>query len=89
MNFLIDQLARQAGASLESRAVNTPASLMLTDEQAITMFAELLRSEIRQKLKQQLDNIPMSDMSEWQLGRHRGIQKCIETVDTLFRANFE
>jgi hypothetical protein len=87
MNPLIDQLARQAGACLLSRAVSTPPSLMLTDEQSITLFAELLRAEIRQKLEQHIDNIPMSDMSDWQLGRRRGIQKCLDTVDTLFRSN--
>ena len=85
MNNLIRNLAERAGANVETRVINSAGALMLKDQQEIGLFADLLRVQILQELERQRDQIPSHNMSEWQRGRDKGLNKAIETVQTLFR----
>jgi hypothetical protein len=48
-------------------------------------FAELVILDCINILKQQIDNIPIIDMNDWQSGRNSGIKKCIEVLEKNFK----
>lgn len=85
MNKLIQNLAERAGATVETRVINSAGALMLKDAHEIGLFADLVRVQILQELELQRDQIPDVEMTDWQQGRDRGIRKSIETVQKLFQ----
>lgn len=85
MNNQIKNLAERAGATVETRVINSAGALMLKDAHEIGLFADLIRVQILQELELQRDQIPNTAMTDWQQGRDRGIRKSIETVEKIFR----
>lgn len=85
MNNLIQNLAERAGATVETRVINSAGALMLKDAHEIGLFADLIRVQILQELESQRDDIEDIDLNDWQRGRDRGLRKAIEIVQKLFR----
>jgi hypothetical protein len=84
MNIKIKNLAERAGATIETRVINSAGALMLKDEHEIGLFADLIRVQLLQELELQRDHITLIDQNDWQRGRDRGIRKSIETVQNFF-----
>jgi hypothetical protein len=79
MSLPVKNLAIQAGA-----IENAQSELVFPDTISLQRFSQLLGAVAHTELSHLLDNIPVSEMSDWQLGRQRGVRKCLEVLDTKF-----